>query len=66
MGILAVVAFVVLVLSVLVWVSTRFSRVRALMRDSDVALRMFTFVAACAVLGVRWNGHPVAAWRLCW
>jgi hypothetical protein len=25
---------------------------------------MFTFVAACAVLGVRWNGHPVAAWLL--
>ena len=64
LGILAVVAFVVLVLSVLVWVSTRFRRVKALIRDPDVALRMFTFVAACAVLGVRWNGHPVAAWLL--
>jgi tellurite resistance protein TehA-like permease len=64
LSILAVVAFVVLVLSVLGWVSTHFSRVRALMRDPDVALRMFTFVAACAVLGVRWNGHLLAAWLL--
>jgi tellurite resistance protein TehA-like permease len=27
-------------------------------RDPDVALRMFTFVAAAAVLGVRWLNHP--------
>ncbi|MGH3670169.1 MAG: tellurite resistance/C4-dicarboxylate transporter family protein, partial [Pseudonocardiaceae bacterium] len=64
LSILAVVAFVVLVLGVLGWVATRFRHVTALMRDPDVALRMFTFVAACAVLGVRWNGHPVAAWLL--
>lgn len=28
-------------------------------RDPDVALRMFTFVAAVAVLGVIWRNHPV-------
>jgi tellurite resistance protein TehA-like permease len=43
---------------------TRPARVTVLARDSDVALRMFTVVAACAVLGVRWDDHPVLVWLL--
>ncbi|MGE5695166.1 MAG: tellurite resistance/C4-dicarboxylate transporter family protein [Candidatus Sericytochromatia bacterium] len=33
-------------------------------RDPDVVVRLFTFVAACAVLGTRFEIHPVAAWAL--
>jgi tellurite resistance protein TehA-like permease len=32
--------------------------------DPDVALRMFTAVAACSVLGVRFGKHPVVVWLL--
>lgn len=64
LSILAVVAFVVLGLSFLLWMATRPARVAALAGDPDVALRMFTFVAACAVLGVRWDDHPAVVWLL--
>jgi hypothetical protein len=33
-------------------------------RDPDVTLRMFIFVAACTVLGVRWNDHAAVVWLL--
>lgn len=33
-------------------------------RDPDTALRLFTFVAACAVLGARLDAHRAAAWPL--
>jgi tellurite resistance protein TehA-like permease len=34
------------------------------LRDPDVTLRLFTFVAACAVLDSRLASHPVVAWVL--
>jgi hypothetical protein len=37
-------------------------RVLRLTRDPDVALRMFTFVAACPVLVERAHGFPTIAW----
>ncbi len=33
-------------------------------RDPDVALRLFTFVAACAVLAARLQAHPIVTWAL--
>lgn len=33
-------------------------------RDPDIALRLFTFVAACAVLGARFDAHPTVVWPL--
>ena len=32
--------------------------------DPDVAVRLFTFVAACAVLGARLEAHPAEIWTL--
>jgi len=64
LSILAVVAFAVLGLRFLVWMATRPARVAVLARDPDVVLRMFTVVAACAVLGVRWDDYPVLLWLL--
>lgn len=43
---------------------TRGRAIAAGARNPDVALRMFTFVAAAAVLGVIWQGRPVAVWGL--
>ena len=40
-------------------VTTQMSRVVRLVRDPDVAMRMFTVVAACAVLTTCWPGHPL-------
>jgi tellurite resistance protein TehA-like permease len=34
------------------------------MRDPDVAVRLYTFVAACAVLGARFEAHPAEIWVL--
>lgn len=72
LGLAAVVAFAVLGLGFVVRVVTHLSRVVRLARDPDVALRMFTFCAACVVLGehLRWSpvatralgGLAVAAW----
>jgi len=64
LSILAVVAFAALGLSFLAWMATRPARVAVLVRDPDVALQMFTFVAACAVLGARWDDHPAVVWLL--
>ena len=64
LSILAAVAFAGLGVGFLLWAATRRARVMVLTRDPDVALRMFTFVAACAVLGVRWGDHPDAGWLL--
>lgn len=50
---ISVVAFVLLGLGFVVRALTHPSRVVRLTRDPDVALRMFTFVAACAVLDSR-------------
>jgi tellurite resistance protein TehA-like permease len=61
---LAVVAFAGLAAAFVLWVVSRPARVRAVTLDPDVALRLFTFVAACAVLDVRWANHPVAGWVL--
>ncbi|PZS19494.1 MAG: hypothetical protein DLM60_10030 [Pseudonocardiales bacterium] len=57
LSILAVVAFGALALGFLRLVATRLPQLTALARDPDVTLRTFTFVAACAVLGVRFNDH---------
>ncbi|MGH3571398.1 MAG: tellurite resistance/C4-dicarboxylate transporter family protein [Pseudonocardiaceae bacterium] len=57
LSILAVVVFGALALGFLRLVATRLPRLIALARDPDVTLRTFTFVAACAVLGVRFNDH---------
>jgi tellurite resistance protein TehA-like permease len=32
--------------------------------DVDVDIRLFTFVAACAVLGARFQVHPIAIWTM--
>lgn len=61
---LAVVIFVVLV----GWTVLRLvvDRIPAVLgaHDPDVVLGRFTFVAACAVLGVRFVAHPVVLWSL--
>jgi tellurite resistance protein TehA-like permease len=64
LGILAVVAFAGLGVGFLLWAATRRARFMVLARDPDAVLRMFTFVAASAVLDVRWGDHPAAGWLL--
>ncbi|HJT02778.1 MAG TPA: tellurite resistance/C4-dicarboxylate transporter family protein [Pseudonocardiaceae bacterium] len=64
LSILAVVAFAGLGVGFLLRAATQHARLVVLTRDPDVALRMFTFVAACAVLDVRWGDHPAAGWLL--
>src|SRR5246127_1384241 len=32
--------------------------------DVDVVVRLFTFVAACAVLGTRFQAHPLVIWPM--
>jgi tellurite resistance protein TehA-like permease len=64
LSILAAVAFAGLAVGLLLWSATRRARVMALTRDPDVTLRVFTFVAACTVLDVRWADHPAAGWLL--
>jgi hypothetical protein len=55
LSVLAVVAFAMLGLGLFGWAATHPARIVALARGPDIALRMFTSVAACAVLGVRWG-----------
>lgn len=72
LGLVALAAFAVLGFGFVIRVTTHPSRVVRLARNPDVALRMFTFCAACIVLGehLRWNavatgalgGLAVAAW----
>ncbi|MGH3207452.1 MAG: tellurite resistance/C4-dicarboxylate transporter family protein [Trebonia sp.] len=64
LAVLAVLAFVVLGLGFLLRVARQPARALAPTRDPDVALRMFTFVAACTVLGVRLRAYPVVEWLL--
>lgn len=65
LSVLAVVAFGALILGVPRLVATRLPRLIALARDPDVMLRTFTFVAACAVLGVRFTDHLAVVTLLC-
>ncbi|HEX4100271.1 MAG TPA: tellurite resistance/C4-dicarboxylate transporter family protein [Pseudonocardiaceae bacterium] len=60
LSIVAVTAFVALAIACIRWATNHPARTR----DPDVALRMFTFVAACAVLGARFNDHPAVVWLL--
>jgi tellurite resistance protein TehA-like permease len=64
LGALAVLLFAVLLSGVLAWVAARPFRLPTPTRDPDVALRMFTFVAACAVLRLRLHHHPTVGWAL--
>jgi tellurite resistance protein TehA-like permease len=64
LSVLAAAAFAGLAVGLLLWAATRRARVLVLTRDPDVALRMFAFVAACAVLDVHWGDHPAAGWLL--
>ena len=59
--VLALAAFGVLGLWLVLRVLTHPSHALRPARDPDVALRMFTFVAACCVLGQDLSGQPVAA-----
>lgn len=64
LSLVAATAFVVLGLGFVIRASTHPSRVVRLTRDPDVALRMFTFVAACTVLAGHPGRAPVVAWAL--
>lgn len=57
-------AFVLLTAGLIVRVIARPQSAVGEIGDPDVALRMFTAVAACSVLGVRFNRHPVLVWML--
>lgn len=61
---IASVAFVALALGLGMRIGLRLPVIAAQARDPDVALRMFTFVAASAVLGVCWIQHSAAVWTL--
>ncbi len=60
LAVIAAVAFVLLAVGLIVRVLARPASAFGEIRDPDVALRMFTFVAACAVLGVVFVDHPAA------
>jgi tellurite resistance protein TehA-like permease len=64
LGILALVGFAGLAVGFAIGVVIHRAQTAILARDPDVALRMFSFVAACTVLGVRWDDHPAAVWVL--
>jgi tellurite resistance protein TehA-like permease len=57
-------AFVLLTAGLIVRVIARPRSAVGEIGDPDVALRMFTAVAACSVLGVRFNRHPAVVWVL--
>jgi tellurite resistance protein TehA-like permease len=59
LGVLATVGLLVLVALVVVTVVTRRRVAIWDLADPDVTLRLFTFVAACAVLDSRLTAHPV-------
>jgi tellurite resistance protein TehA-like permease len=58
LGTLASIAFVLLTVGLGMRIVARLRVIAGQAQDPDVALRMFTFVAAAAVLGVRWLDHP--------
>lgn len=59
-GIVALVVLVVLVMMK----TAALQRLPYDVRDPDVTVRLFTFVAACTVLGARLAPHPVTIWGL--
>ncbi|MEO8750788.1 MAG: tellurite resistance/C4-dicarboxylate transporter family protein [Allobranchiibius sp.] len=59
---IAAAGFVLLAAGLVVRVLARPASAFGQVRDPDVALRLFTFVAACAVLGARFVAHPVVVW----
>jgi tellurite resistance protein TehA-like permease len=63
---LAAAAAVVLAAWFAVRALTQTSRVMRLLRDPDVALPMFTVVAACAVIAACWPAEPVVGLWLAW
>lgn len=66
-GVLAALAALVFVLLCLIGLVRLVTAPAALFRkarEPDVALRLFTFVAACAVLGARFHTHRSATWLL--
>jgi tellurite resistance protein TehA-like permease len=62
--IVALATFGAVGLAFISWLGTCWARVVMLMRDPDVVMRLFTFVVACAVLGVRFGDYPTAVWVL--
>jgi len=64
LAVIASIAFVLLAAGLIVRVLARPASAFGEIRDPDVALRMFTFVAACAVLGVVFVDHTAAVWVL--
>jgi len=62
LGVLAAVIFALLVLRVMLAVVTGHTRAGA--PDPDAATGRFTFVAACTVLGARFEAHPAVLWTL--
>jgi tellurite resistance protein TehA-like permease len=64
LGLVALAAFAVLGLGFVIRVTTHPSRVVQLTRNPDVALRMFTFSAACIVLGEQVRSSPIATGAL--
>ena len=61
---LASAAFLLLTVGLIVRVVARPRSAVGEIGDPDVALRMFTAVAACSVLGVRFDRHPPIVWLL--
>ena len=61
---LAAAAFALLSVGAIILVLSHPRRVSKLVRDPDIALRMFTFATACAMLTACWPSHPAIAWWL--
>lgn len=64
MTVIACAAFAVLVLDVAVRAATSSGMPFHHLRRPDTALRLFSFVAACAVLGARFRIRPAVLWPL--
>lgn len=64
LGVLAVMTFALLSGGLALRITDRPGSALGELRDPDVTLRLFTSVASCAVLGMRFNNHPVAVWLL--
>lgn len=64
LAVLAVLAFVVLALGLVLRVIARPRSALGALSDPDVALSLFASVAACAVLGARFDNHWPIVWAL--
>jgi tellurite resistance protein TehA-like permease len=64
LAVFAVAAFTLLIGALTTRLIGRTRSAFGAVRDPDVALRWFTFVAACAVLGARFDAYPVIVWAL--